>query len=141
MSYEIPERRKVAVENLRGGSLWVWELSFDELTKLARLATRPAIDPRGGVDEEEAMLWKIALSCYDGEEETAARVFPDARVHQIRRIPEGDLDRINAAMNAVNSEGAREELRLRDFTPPGPEPNGSPSSSGVSSTWAGSPVS
>lgn len=139
MSYRPPERQKQWIE-LRGGRLCVWEMTFEELGRLNQYAMRPAIDPRGGVDQIEAAIWRIALSCYESDTEDARRIWPDERVAEIRRLPGSEINRLTEVLDALNGTGAAEEERLRDFTS-APEPNGSPLRSGASSISTGSPVS
>lgn len=112
---EAIELRKERVPT-EAGDLWVWELMAGETALIAEYATRPEIDPRGGMDKGEAMVWYMALSCHHGPEADSPRVWGDADVWKITRLPERVFKPIWRAVNRVNGMGAEEEEVLRDFT-------------------------
>lgn len=132
-------RRKERVF-LPGGDLWIWALRMSELCLLRQYSTRPPEDPRGGTDEEEAALWLIALSCYAGEDEDAARIWPDHQVREILEIPGQDAETLIAAINRLNGKDPTAEEMARLFTEAGWGANSSPSSTGVSSDSTASPA-
>lgn len=117
--------RKERVET-EAGYLWVWELMAGETALIAEYATRPEIDPRGGMDKGEAMVWYLALACHTGEKDDSPRFWSDADVWKITRLPERIFKPLWKAVQRVNGMSATEEEALRDFT----IATGAPASSG-----------
>lgn len=99
------------------GRLCVWQLTMAESVLVTEYSTRPAEDPRGGMDREESVLWQIALACYRGDTPDAKRVFDDHQVYLIRNLSVSEFTLIMTAINRVNGIDAQEEEILRDFTP------------------------
>jgi hypothetical protein len=117
--------RKERVDT-EAGVLWVWELMAGETALIAEYATRPDIDPRGGMDKGEAMVWYMALSCHKGEADNSPRFWPDTDVWKINRLPERIFKPLWKAVQRVNGMSVTEEEALRDFT----TATGAPVSSG-----------
>jgi hypothetical protein len=110
-------RRKEWVE-LSFARLCVWEMTVLEITQMSSRAARPAIDPRGGVDPQEMLLWNIALSCYDGDGPEASRIFdPDkpADVRAIFALPLLEMHAINQAIARVNGTDEEAVGDLTEF--------------------------
>jgi hypothetical protein len=135
-AYQIRTRRKEWI-SLDGGDICIWEMRMQDFTLLSEYCTRPPEDPRGGVDQQEALLWQVALCCYDGEGEDAERIWPDARVREILDMPNADFDRLILEINRVNGKLARQEEIWRDFTPPAQGRRSSGSKSGASNGSGG----
>lgn len=136
-TYRLPERQKEWI-TLSGGDICLWALTMEEFSRIHDYSLRPPIDPRGGVDNKEAALWQIALSCYDGDGTDAERLWPDERVSEIKAMPAHDFSDLMVAINRLNGRDATTEEVMRDFTGE-TGANGSPSPSGVSATSTGSP--
>lgn len=100
------------------GDLCVREMTAAEATTLAERSQRPAIDPRGGLDTTETVLWQVLLSCYQDDTDTAERVFaenaPDIAIIMGLRLEE--FQRLMVAINRVNGRDATEIEVLRDFS-------------------------
>ena len=115
---ENPERQGEWVTLPRLGPVYVRELLMGESATISRYSTRPEV-AGGGTDREEAALWQIAFSCYDGEGEAARRLFPDTRVHLIKHLKLSEFALLMETVNRVNGAAASEAEILRDFTPAG----------------------
>lgn len=110
-----PALRKERV-SLTAGPLWVWEMTVAESVQIIDHATRPAIDPRGGLDRAESAVWQIMLSCYNSDQPGAERVFKDADLLSIYRLRLEEFGKLMAAINRVNGNTSTEEDLQRDFT-------------------------
>lgn len=101
------------------GRLCVRAMRMSEYFQLSERSQRPKIDPRGGVDTGEAVLWQIFLSCYQGEGPDDPPTFSADSAEDVRAIyslstQDGLL--ILGAINRVNGLDATEAELLRDFT-------------------------
>lgn len=104
---------------LDAGDICIRELTVRETIALTERSSRPSIDPRGGLDPGEAVLWQILFSCYDGETEDARRIFSDTDPEDVRTIyamRAEEFNKILTAINRVNGQDATEAEILRDFT-------------------------
>lgn len=112
-------RRRFEWVSLDAGDICIRELTVKETIALTERSSRPSIDPRGGVDPGEAVLWQILLSCYDGEGDDARPIFSDTEPADIRTIyglRAEEFNRLLMAINRVNGQDATEADLLRDFT-------------------------
>ena len=114
------ERNKPRSERviLAGGPVWVRQMNVSEALNIRQRSERPAIDPRGGIDTGEAVLWQIVTCCYY-EEEGTERVFSETNPEDVRLIfsmPWEEFQRLMTAINRVNGQDAEEVELLRDFT-------------------------
>lgn len=108
---------------LKVGRCCVWELSVPEMTQITERASRPKIDPRGGMDPGESMLWQICLSCYDGDGDGARRIFDagnPTHVKAIMSLGSHDAKRLMATIAQVNGASEVEVEALEDFLPAPP---------------------
>lgn len=117
-----PQRRQEWV-SLDGGDVCVWELTVAESTQILERSERPKVDPRGGHNRGMTVVTQILLSCFDGEEDGAKRIFADHDLAAIYALPFHDFQAILSAMNRVNGTDADEEERLRDFSTATGAPN------------------
>lgn len=108
---------------LPGGDICVWELTVAESTRIIEKSERPAIDPRGGHNQGAMRVQQVAMSCYDGEQDGAKRIFSEAELLHLYRMPLYQFELLVAATDRVNGKGAGEAELLEDFTPAAPEPN------------------
>lgn len=115
-----PNRRIERVE-LDAGEVWVKELTCAETAQLMERAARPKIDPRGGVDPAASVIWQIILSCYEGEDKDARRVFGDGDEHLLYNLRMEEMARLNAAINRVNGQSETEVQALTSFFGPTPD--------------------
>lgn len=100
------------------GEVLVREMTVQESQVLAERAARPAIDPRGGLDPGESVLWQVILSCYTSDEPNAERVFSES-AEDVKIIMGLRLDEFNRLMRAiarVNGQDPTEAELMRDFT-------------------------
>lgn len=100
------------------GTIWVREMTCAEAMTLGERAARPSIDPRGGLDPGESVLWQIILSCYEDDSDEAPRLFTEAP-DDVRIVYGFRLEEFNElmqAVNRVNGRDASEVELMRDFT-------------------------
>lgn len=103
---------------LAGGPVWVRAMSVSDAMHVTQKSERPAIDPRGGIDRGEALLWQVVVSCYY-DEEGAERVFSEQNPEDVRLIfsmPWDEFQRLLSVINRVNGQDPEEVELLRDFT-------------------------
>jgi hypothetical protein len=134
--------RKMEKVGLAAGDVCVKGLMTADFMTIAEKSRRPAIDPRGGIDEGEAILWQVILSCYASDAEDAPRLFnPDqpGDIQALYRMPQDEFRAILAAINRVNGLDATEAELMRDFSQVPLGVRLSPSTPSVSSSSAGSP--
>lgn len=101
------------------GRICVRAMRMSEYFQLSERSQRPKIDPRGGIDTNEAVLWQILLSCYQGEDPNAPPTFSADSPEDIRAIyslKTQDGLKILGAINRVNGVDASEGELLRDFS-------------------------
>ena len=100
------------------GDVWVREMTCAEAMQLGERAARPAVDPRGGLDPGESVLWQILLSCYEDDSDDASRLFTEAPddVRIIYGLRLEEFNELMQAVNRVNGRDASEVELLRDFT-------------------------
>lgn len=128
------ERRKEWVALPDGFEVWVWELTVAESAQITDRSKRPAIDPRGGHDTATMIALQVMLSCYDGDEPGAKRIFGDADFSAIYELPFRVFDALLSAINRVNGKDAVEAELLRDFTAATAAQKTAESATGASST-------
>lgn len=116
------QRRREWV-SLPSGDICIWELTVADSTQIVERAARPEIDPRGGCSPAKSVAMQILLSCYDGEEDGAGRIFEERDLAAIYALPFGEFDLLLQAINRVNGKSATELERLRDFTAATQAPN------------------
>jgi hypothetical protein len=110
-----PERVREWVD-LGDGEVCVWSMTAAEFIQLTDRATRPAIDPRGGVDTGALVLFQIIFSCYDGDEDNAKRIWGDVDLVSVGSLKQGQVEDLLAAINRVNGKDASSEEITRDFS-------------------------
>lgn len=121
-NHEEAERttRRCEWVSLTHGDICVRALTVAELLQIQDRAQRPKIDPRGGIDPSWSALLQVALSCYKGEEETAAPIWPCSldmkSLGPISRLPIADFQKIMEAIQRVNGQDPEEIRLLEDFT-------------------------
>ena len=104
---------------LSGGAIWVRAMTVADAMKVTDQSARPSIDPRGGLDRSEALLWQVIVSCFydeDGKEP----VFSSESAEDVRLIyglPIQEFALLVSAIQRVNGQDAEEVEILRDFTP------------------------
>jgi len=109
--------------SLPGGDICVWELTVAESTQVLEKSERPSVDPRGGYNRGAMRVQQVMMSCYDGEQDGAKRLFGEADLLHLYRMPLAQFESLVAATDRVNGKGAGEAERLEDFTPAEPEPS------------------
>jgi hypothetical protein len=113
------EQRRREWITLKSGRVCVWELSVPELMQITEKSQRPRIDPRGGMDPTESVLWQIMLSLFDGDGDGAKRIFdPQNPQHAkaVFRMGAQDFKRIMEVIARVNGSDEVELEALRAFT-------------------------
>lgn len=136
-NYRMRPRRKEWIE-LSGGTLCLWSFRAADVNLIGEYSTRPAEDPRGGIDTLEASIWQIAFACYDGDGPDAKRLWPDLKAYEIRDMPADDWEALVLAINRLNGKDATSQEVMRDFTPAEPEQTSSILSTGASAISAAS---
>lgn len=106
--------RQEYVEFSDGTYVWVRGLTTLQWAGLRERSQRR--DPRGGTDETAALLIQIVMSCFEGEEPEAKRVFSDLDLDKAGALPAEQTLAIMAAIQRVNGMAATEQEILRDFT-------------------------
>ncbi len=127
-------RRRKELVSLDAGDLWVFEMTVAESAGLADRASRPAIDPRGGMDPAATIVYQIMLCCYESDEPGANRVFNDADIPLIHSLRMEEMTRIVQAIQRVNGLNPEEVDVTRDFFGANGEASSSPALSSVSSS-------
>lgn len=100
------------------GDLCVREMTAAQGTTLAERSQRPSIDPRGGFDTGEAVLWQILLSCFTDDTPAAQPVFAEHAedIGIIMNLRLEEFKRLAQAINRVNGSDMTEVEVLRDFS-------------------------
>jgi hypothetical protein len=101
------------------GSIYALEMTVAESVQLAEKAARPSIDPRGGLDPGESVLWQILLGCYVDDSPDSPRLFSQesaADIKLIYSLPFAQFQLLMAAINRVNGRDAEEAELMRDFS-------------------------
>lgn len=114
----VRERRRGEWLDLECGAVYVREMGAAQYVTLLERSARPEIDPRGGIDEGEAFLWQVLVSCFT-DETCRQRLFDeddptDLRI--IRNLPKREYVRLVTTIARVNGNDASEEEINRDFT-------------------------
>lgn len=130
MSVKIERRRfdKAAAKECRhlrrewvpldAGDVCVVEMTAQAATTLSERASRPSIDPRGGLDPGESVLWQILLSTFYDDGAEAEPVFSEtpADVKLIMDLRFEEFQALIQAINRVNGRDATEAEVMRDFS-------------------------
>ncbi len=127
---------------LDGGRICVKEMMAADKIFVLERSQRP-IGPSGAptIDSGSVLLWQIVVSCYQGEESEAGRIFDMTDIPVIQKLRGTDWDRLVAAIERVNSLADAEVAALEDFTPAPAADSAATSRSGVSSNSTVSLVS
>jgi hypothetical protein len=93
-------------------------MTAQEAMTLSERAQRPSIDPRGGLDPGESVLWQIILSTFFDDGEEAERVYSETPedVKAIMDLRFEEFQLLMQAINRVNGRDAREAEVMRDFS-------------------------
>lgn len=118
--------RKEWVEFPDGRSLCVWGLTAAQYAQLKTRSARHPGDPRGGEDPGVAVLLQIIMSCYDGDEPGAGRIYSDLDLDKAGQLSFDEFLLVMSAVNRVNGMDATLGELMRDFTAARPEPSTSP---------------
>jgi hypothetical protein len=110
-------RRRFEWVELPEGEVCVWSMNMAEATQIAEQASRPKIDPRGGVDAAASGAWEVFFSCYSAEpgDPEARRVFPDVGI--VYDLPWDDFQALIQAAMRVNGKDAETVESTGDFMP------------------------
>src|SRR6266568_5081224 len=115
----LDQRRKDWV-SLDQGRLCVWEMEAADTLFIVERSLRPASDRKAELAASDAMLWRVLVSCYKGDQAGAQRVFGVEDLPRIQRLRKAEWDRLLAAIERVNGLAPEEVPALQDFTPAAP---------------------
>jgi hypothetical protein len=118
----LDQRRKEWV-SLDTGRLCVWEMEAADTLFIVEQSVRPGRERTSTLSATEAMLWRVLVSCYSGDQEGATRIFDITDLPRIKRLRKTEWDRLLAAIERVNGTDAEEVPDLKDFTPAAPGGN------------------
>jgi len=113
-----PKKEWVTMTDGRG--VCVWQLSVPDTLRLSSYSQRHPQDPRPGPNEEEAAIWQIALSCRNGEEPGAERIFSDQNARRVLELDPEDFSKLLAAAGRLMGLGKEAANGREAFTPPAP---------------------
>jgi hypothetical protein len=108
-------RRKEWV-SLDTGRLCVWEMEAADTLFIVERSLRPG-QKDGRLSAGDAMLWRVLVSCYKGEETEAERVFDITDLPRIQRLRKAEWDKLLEAIERVNGLDPAEVPDLEAFTP------------------------
>lgn len=114
-----PRRLKGEWVPTERGDVYVREMRTREYLQLSSKAQRPSIDPRGGIDATEAVLWQVALCCYPDDDPNAAPLFnldDPGDLQILFGLSQEEFISLLAAINRVNGRDPTEEELRRDFS-------------------------
>src|SRR6266478_6009354 len=81
----IDQRRKEWV-SLDSGRLCVWEMEAADTLFIVERSLRPSSDQKQQLSAGDAMLWRVLVSCYKGDQPGAQRVFDVTDLPRIQRL-------------------------------------------------------
>lgn len=116
-----------------GRFLWIWGMNTAQFASIQARSQRVFGDPNAAPDRSLAILMQIAASCYASDEPGAPRIFSDLDLDKVGLLTLQEMIVIMMAVQRCNGQDAEEAEVLKDFLPPRPERNSSPSTSSVSS--------
>lgn len=114
-------RRKEWVR-LDTGRVCVWEMEAADTLFIVEHSLRPGRE-KTTLAATDAMLWRVLVSCYNGAEPGAGRIFEITDLPRIQRLRKTEWDRLLAAIERVNGTDAEEVPLLQDFTAAAPGGN------------------
>jgi hypothetical protein len=135
----VTERLRKEPVELDGGEVWVWELTSLEMLELGERSARPAIDPRGGVDNRMAAAMLTKLSVHYGPEADSPRVWDDLTYEEIFDLRGEEFTRLQEAIGRVMGTAPSEVEARRDFSLAPAAPSTSESTLSASNNSTGSP--
>jgi hypothetical protein len=133
-----PDRLRREWVSLDNGDVCVWELTAAEMGVMSERSTRPAIDPRGGIDTTGASAWMAALSCRQDDAPGSPRIWDDLAVSEILALRFEEWARLQETMQRLNGLDAESVEERRDFTPATGAPKASGSNGSASKNSTGS---
>jgi hypothetical protein len=103
------------------GEVCVWEMQVAETLRLVSAAMRPPDFPGNPIDETEAILWQIMLTCFDDEPPQGKRIFADHMAPEVTRLKHHEFRALMQAIGRLNGTGDRNLEGLNAFFARGPD--------------------
>lgn len=134
-------KRRFEWASLFDGDVCLWELTVSEANQVAGWATRPSIDPRGGMDIGLVHSGLLVLSAHTAEPEDkkAERIFAD--IEQVLGMPHAEFRVLLETADRVNGKGMEAEAEAKAFFNAAPDSMSGEPTSSASNNSADCPVS
>lgn len=97
--------------------VYVWGLATCDSLAIIERSTQGGVDEASGISKARQLQLQIMLSCFDGDQPGARRVFTDADVAPINEGSWEAFSKIVIAIAKVNGQSESEADALRDFSP------------------------
>lgn len=97
--------------------VWVWGLATCDSLSIIERSTQGGVAEASGISKARQLQLQIMLSCFDGDQPGACRVFTDADVAPINEGSWEAFSQIVIAIAQVNGQSESEADALRDFSP------------------------